>query len=146
MASSSVQATSARLGTTSTTSTSQYVLATIAVVLLPLAGYLYNDYRQWYDLGEGGVPHNFRGWLFQTYVRSMASRDVRSVAIYESLMRDEFEGRSYIEPPLPSRESPRPKVGHWVVPHRQLEDFGSPASKQVIMELVNLRSPKLRCC
>ena len=146
MASSSVQATSAWLRAASTTSASQYMLATIAIVLLPLAGYFYNDYRRWYDLGEGGVPHNFRGWLFQTYLRSMASRDVRSFAVYESLMRNEFEARSYIEPPLPSRGGPRPKVGHWVVPHRQLEDIGSPATKQVSLELVNMRSPELWCC
>ena len=36
-------------------------------------------YRDWYDLGAGGVPHNAVGWIVQSVLRVLASRDLWSV-------------------------------------------------------------------
>ena len=121
-----------------------YAKPTIAAaLLLPL---LYgsvqiclHDYRGWLDLGAGGLPYNFFGWLLQWLIKlAVAKRDTVGLECYDKPFKidvSESEKRrneiNYLSS-LSQRPGGRPRVAHWVIPHRQLRKAPtSPAISQV---------------
>jgi len=94
----------------------------LALVLIPLLRTIYLDYRGWYNLGAGGIPHNAFGWTVQSFLRLIGSGDTKSTACYDKMMGSPLECQSFIVGELPAREGDPPTVGRWVAPHRQLVD------------------------
>ncbi|KAI1497191.1 hypothetical protein F5X99DRAFT_397862 [Biscogniauxia marginata] len=47
-------------------------------VLLPLLTYWTRCYLAWYSLGDGGLPHNFKGWLLNVAMHLFARSDHRA--------------------------------------------------------------------
>ena len=104
----------------------------LTLLLFPLVPFAYLDYRGWYDLGTGGLPHNAVGWLVQSLLRLCASRNVRDASPYDVEIRNtELEETSILGSQLPAWEGKSPKTAKWVVPHRQLEQGASAEIKTV---------------
>ena len=131
--------------------------ATVAAILLPI---LYgtvriclDDYRGWLDLGAGGLPYNFWGWLLQWAIKlTLAKRDTISLECYDEPLKidltesEKLRNTSKHLAPLPQRPGGRPKVAHWVIPHRQLRKAPtSPALSQVKLPPLDLFSTESRC-
>ncbi|KAI0198394.1 hypothetical protein F4808DRAFT_261295 [Astrocystis sublimbata] len=61
---------------------------TTATALLALLAYSRHCYVEWHALGEGGVPHDVRGWLINVIAHLVARTDHRAVpAPYEKRNR-----------------------------------------------------------
>ena len=105
------------------------ILTIAAVLLFSLA---YFDYKNWYALGAGGIPHNPFGWLVQTLLRVYTFRHNQALACYDALMKSSnLEKASFLNNELPVRNGDKPKIGIWVAPHRQLEQVASEKLKIV---------------
>lgn len=96
-----------------------------------------HDYRGWLNLGEGGLPYNVGGWVIQWILKlTMAKRNTIDIECYaRPLAADLAEAekrRNTIKHlgPLPQRLGSRPKVAHWVIPHRQVRE--KPPSRSLI--------------
>ncbi|KAH7020518.1 hypothetical protein EDB80DRAFT_887955 [Ilyonectria destructans] len=113
----------------------------IAAVLLP---FLYvsirtcvQDYHGWLNLGEGGLPYNVGGWVIQWILKlTMAKRNTIDIKCYARPLPADLavveKRRNTVKHlgPLPQRLGSRPKVAHWVIPHRQLRE--KPPSRSLI--------------
>jgi len=99
-------------------------------ILLPVAFFSYTDYRNWYNLGPGGLPHNAVGWAVQSFLRLVCSSDVKGLAYYDHYITG-FEKRHYLPDTLAKREGKCPKIGKWAAPHRQLDMTANTSSKRV---------------
>ena len=110
----------------------QHKTSLLTLLLLPLIPFAYHDYRGWYDLGAGGLPHNALGWLMQSLLRLCASRNARDASSYDVEIRtSDLENTSFLGNRLPAWEGKSPKTGGWVAPHRQLEQDASADVKTV---------------
>ena len=77
------------------------------------------DYRGWVALGPGGLPHTPRGWLTMAVLRARAWR-------FDPFDTKGLTGTGHLADPLPVRPGPRPRVAHYPIPHRQLDQFPDP--------------------
>ena len=109
----------------------QYRFPILAVLALPLLREVYLDYRAWYNLGAGGVPHNVLGWGLQCMLRVVSSTDTRSTGCYDNVNENELDGQSFLDGTLPAREGTAPEVAPFVAPHRQLTDRASAETRKV---------------
>jgi hypothetical protein len=109
----------------------QYRFPLLAVLAVPLLREAYLDYCGWYNLGAGGIPHNFLGWALQCLLRLVASTDTRSTDCYDNINDNELDGQSFLSGTLPVREGAVPDVAPFVAPHRQLTDGASAEVKKV---------------
>lgn len=85
------------------------------------------DYRRWRSLGPGGLPANWRGWLTTTRLRLMMRDPLSFGGLPASSEGSRLED-------LPRRAGQRPRVAPHPVPHRQLDQHGSPALIAVLNE------------
>lgn len=99
----------------------------LALVLLAVAVWAVKDYREWKALGKGGVPYNAWGWLIVRRI-GLHALETRGTEIYDERIGKPGDIRRL--PELPYREGGRPTMGKHVVPHRQLEQPGNPASRK----------------
>ena len=81
----------------------EYNLSLLPLLSLPLLRLLYLDYRGWYGLGPGGIPHNFFGWLVQSVLSLPASRDLRSTACFQAQKTFDLDRQSFMEYDLARR-------------------------------------------
>ena len=109
----------------------EYKFSLLSLISLPLIRTLYIDYRGWYGLGAGGIPHNFFGWVVQGVLSIPASRDLRSTTCFEAHKTSDLERQSYLEERLPQRDGRTAKTAPWCIPHRQLGDTATGELKQV---------------
>ncbi|KAL2113864.1 hypothetical protein VUR80DRAFT_1989 [Thermomyces stellatus] len=93
----------------------ELLIATSVAVLV------YHDYRNFLNLGPGGVPSTFRGYLTISWLRLFALRDPLSPPPSDPT-RSPHHGILFRS--LPSRKGPRPKVAG-IIPHRQLDQRGA---------------------
>lgn len=100
-------------------------IAMILVIVLPVFRFAYLDYRGWYALGAGGLPHNVFGWMIQSILRLRATSDVRGTLCFDGHAPADLAAQAFLDPNLPKRDGARPRVGIWVLPHRQLEQRAS---------------------
>lgn len=112
------------------------LIAALILLLAPLLRYAYLDYRAWYSLGPGGVPHNILGWLLQNAMR-LISRETLDTAIYDDprviSQAGEYGNYTFLDAEdIPPRDPPRPDVGKWVVPQRQRNQLPTIEMKEVI--------------
>jgi hypothetical protein len=108
---------------------------TSVVVGVPLVRVAVLDYHEYLTIGAGGVPYNVVGWLMQLSLRPFKKEplhtscydDPRSVA-----QAGPNGGVAFLsEHDVPLRNPPRPKVGSWTVPSRQMTDFAAEDIKAV---------------
>jgi hypothetical protein len=113
------------------------IVALLLPVLYGSVRICLHDYRGWLGLGAGGLPYNFFGWVLQWLIKlTIAKRDTISLECYDKTLKidlSESEKRrndtNYLSS-LPQRPGDRPKVAHWVIPHRQLRK--APTSQAVL--------------
>jgi hypothetical protein len=111
----------------------------IAVFTLstPLLYLITTDYNAWYRLGRGGLPQNPFGYLIQTLLRPLKAPRFET-SIYSSpkiLSKAGPNGqKSYLSSDgIPSRTGPRPEVGKYILPQRQLNGQSSQVAKEVCL-------------
>lgn len=97
----------------------ELLIATAATLLI------YHDYRNFLNLGRGGVPSTFRGYLTISWLRIFALRDPLSPPPSD-LIHNPRHG-ILAKKSLPNRQGPRPQVAG-IIPHRQLNQRGSEVS------------------
>lgn len=97
----------------------EFLIATAATLLI------YHDYRNFLNLGRGGVPSTFRGYLTISWLRIFALRDPLSPPPSDPTRNPRHGILS--KKNLPSRQSPRPQVAG-IIPHRQLDQRGAESS------------------
>ena len=114
-------------------------VALLLPVIYGIVSVCLHDYRGWLNLGAGGLPYNFFGWLLQWVLKlALAKRDTSGLECYDRPLKIDLSESekcrnytSYLSS-LPQRPGPRPKVAHWVIPHRELQMTPlSPALSQV---------------
>src|SRR5882757_1897368 len=94
--------------------------ARAALAGIVLAGaWVARDYRGWVALGPGGLPHTARGWCTMAVLRARAWR-------FDPFDTTGLTGGGHLTGRLPERSGPRPKVAHYPIPHRQLDQFPDP--------------------
>ena len=96
-----------------------------------LAAVAARDYKAWYALGAGGVPHNPRGWLLTTGLRTL-KREPLSPKVYQRSIGEPADRSGLAD--LPRREGDRPKVAPYPIPHRQLDQPGDPAARDRVRD------------
>ena len=86
----------------------QYKLPLLTVIFVPLFRVIYLDYRDWYDLGPSGFPRDVRGWVMQSVLRAIASRDLRSTQCFQNSKLSDLDGQSFLDKELPNRSGLSP--------------------------------------
>lgn len=84
------------------------------------AVWVFRDYQKWMELGPGGLPNNFGGYMKTTRMR-LRKIDPLDVSRLASAVGDEYDTGHLGE--LTRRKGPRPSVGVHPVPHRQLDQL-----------------------
>jgi len=109
-----------------------------ALTRLPLA--MVHDYAAWRALGPGGLPANPAGWAVASALR-LVTRDTTSAEVYAGAL-------SSHPIVLPTRMGGRPRISPHPVPHRQLDQLGSPplqeATRKVFAAMVRDRPTVVR--
>lgn len=93
------------------------------LALAPLPFIIYNDYDNFLNLGPGGTPSTFFGYLKITYLRLFALSDPYTPATFSEKI---YPATGYYERAhswLPERMGPRPKIAG-IAPQRQLDQTG----------------------
>lgn len=110
------------------------IFVILCVTILRIA---YVDYRSWYGLDGGGLPHNVFGWVVQSLLRLYASKDTKSTFCYDDpkyvAQAGEVCTRSFLTASggLEIRKGETPSIAKWVAPHRQLDQLGAEEMKEV---------------
>ncbi len=109
-----------------------------ALARLPRA--LARDYAAWRALGPGGLPANPAGWAVASALR-LVTRETTSAEVYAGAL----SARPIV---LPTRVGGRPRISPHPVPHRQLDQLGSPplreATRTVLAAMVRDRPTVVR--
>lgn len=92
----------------------------LSVLIAAVAAILWakKDYKSWRDLGPGGLPSNWKGWLRMTQWRLKMDNPLASQKLQQAC--DGTHTKAFLAT-LPVREGRRPKVAPHPVPHRQLD-------------------------
>ncbi|KAE8445355.1 hypothetical protein EG329_013477 [Mollisiaceae sp. DMI_Dod_QoI] len=100
---------------------------------IPLIYFTYIDYRSWYNVGRGGLPHNIIGYVIQTILSPLkASRFDTSFVSKPKVMKKSGPAgeRAYLkDEDVPQRKGDRPEVCGWILPQRQLDQKASEKSR-----------------
>ena len=96
------------------------VISTIVLALsLPTYRFVNKDYQRFLDLGPGGTPSTFYGYLRVTYLRIFFA--LKDPFQPPSLAEPVYPSNSYLRH-LPQRPGPRPQV-EGIAPHRQTSQW-----------------------
>lgn len=101
------------------------VAAATTACLIHVIPRIVRSYRGFLDLGRGGMPYNFLGWLLQATLKLIARTDTTDAAHYshaEILNHySPYASLSFLSgaPALQERAGSRPSVPHYVAPQRQ---------------------------
>ncbi|POR39536.1 Uncharacterized protein TPAR_00276 [Tolypocladium paradoxum] len=116
-------------------------LTEVLVGLTPVFLLVRNDYQNFVNLGPGGTPSTFRGYLRISWLRLWALRDPFSAPKPDP---DRVPSQGILRrQPLPYRAGPRPLVAG-IAPQRQLDQHGSRRcylSLRRAMEKLGIRNP-----
>lgn len=112
----------------------RYIVIAVASALVgfPVLRIAAEDYRGYIALGPGGPPHNIIGWLGQILLKPLKKEPLHTSCYDEKAIKAAGPngGVAFLkEEDVPVREAPRPKIGSWTAPSRQLTDL---ASKDII--------------
>ena len=93
-------------------------LTVLLALLFPTYRYVNNDYQKFLDLGPGGTPSTFVGYLRVSYLKIFALQDPFQPP---SLAEAVFPSDGYLSH-LPHRAAPRPHIAG-IAPHRQTNQW-----------------------
>jgi hypothetical protein len=113
------------------------------LILAPVPWIIHNDYMNFLNLGPGGTPSTFLGYLKINYLRLFALSDPYTPGTVKETL---FPRTGYYQNShswLPERKGPRPKIAG-IAPQRQLDQPGSLQMYQKLrasLENLATRSP-----
>ncbi|KAM0487693.1 hypothetical protein ACHAP7_001499 [Fusarium lateritium] len=97
-----------------------------AALGIPVFRIAARDYRGYLALGPGGLPHNVVGWLGQMLLKPLRKEPL-GTSCYDEKAFEEAGPNGHVaflsDKDLPVREAPRPVLGSWAVPSRQVSDI-----------------------
>ncbi|KAF4959846.1 hypothetical protein FGADI_1349 [Fusarium gaditjirri] len=110
------------------------IAATVGVVIgIPVFRIAAEDYRGYLALGPGGPPHNLIGWIVQILLKPLKKEPFHT-SCYDEKAGEKAGPNGHVaflsERDVPAREAPRPIIGKWTAPSRQLTDM----AKQSLIE------------
>ncbi|KAF5654560.1 hypothetical protein FHETE_11287 [Fusarium heterosporum] len=97
-----------------------------AVLGIPVFRVAARDYRGYLDLGPGGPPHNVVGWFGQMLLKPLRKEPFHTSCYDEKAFAEAGPNGDVAflsEKLVPVREAPRPVIGKWTAPSRQLTDL-----------------------
>src|ERR1700742_4270889 len=103
------------------------IILALLLIIVAAVAWSVQDYSAWKALGPGGLPHTVQGWMKTTRFR-LKGKDPIETVLYQVNAQD-ADNVAYLSN-LPARGGPRPRIGHWPIPHRQLNQFISTASQR----------------
>jgi hypothetical protein len=116
-------------------------VAEALVALVPLVLFIKNDYQNYLNLGPGGTPATFRGYLRISYLRLWTLRDP---FVPPPASANDVPSKGILaQQRLPYRIGPKPQVAG-IAPHRQIDQQGSPYCFQALrrtLQKLALKSP-----
>jgi hypothetical protein len=113
------------------------------LALAPLPFIIYNDYENFLNLGPGGTPSTFLGYLKIAYLRLFALSDPYTPATFSEKIYPVAGYYQRAHTWLPERTGPRPKIAG-IAPQRQLDQQGCPQMYQILrtsLENLAVRHP-----
>jgi len=115
----------------------------LSVALGPLFYITWSDYQKWLQLGPAGPPYNIFGYFISILLRPLkASRFDTSFSSNARFLKKigPVGERTFLkDEDVPERKGPRPEIGKWILPQRQLDQkAGGQKSKEVRKLLENL--------
>ncbi|EKJ75678.1 hypothetical protein NXS19_012514 [Fusarium pseudograminearum] len=108
------------------------IAVTSAALGIPVLSIAIEDYRGYIALGPGGPPHNVIGWFGQILLKPFKKEPFHTSCYDKKAFQKAGPNGSVAflkGEDVPAREAPRPTVGSWTAPSRQLTDL---ASKDII--------------
>ncbi|CZS90914.1 uncharacterized protein RCO7_01325 [Rhynchosporium graminicola] len=101
------------------------------LALAPLPWIVYNDYVNFLNLGPGGTPSTFKGYLKITCLRLCALSDPYKPADKLEDIRPTLGYHNRAQSWLPKRSGPRPKIAG-IAPQRQLDQLGCAEMNRIL--------------
>ncbi|KAF4338521.1 hypothetical protein FBEOM_7560 [Fusarium beomiforme] len=103
------------------------IAAVVGVIIgIPVFRIAAEDYRGYLALGPGGPPHNLIGWIGQILLKPLKKEPFHT-SCYDEKAREKAGPNGHVaflnDKDVPVREAPRPRVGKWTAPSRQLTDM-----------------------
>jgi hypothetical protein len=94
------------------------------------AVWVYRDYQKWIDLGPGGLPHNFGGYVTTTRMRLRKIDPLNTTRFGKTARSGRDTGHLG---GLPRRKGRRPVIDVHPIPHRQIDQIASAEMKRRIV-------------
>jgi hypothetical protein len=114
------------------------------------------DYRGYLALGPGGPPHNLIGWIGQILLKPLKKEPFHTSCYDEKACEKAGPNGNAAflsEKDVPVREAPRPMIGTWTAPSRQLTDMAKQSLievcvllQHIVSALTNRVRPTNRSC
>ncbi|KAK2679216.1 hypothetical protein RAB80_004397 [Fusarium oxysporum f. sp. vasinfectum] len=96
------------------------------IIEIPVFRIAAEDYRGYLALGPGGPPHNLMGWIGQILLKPLKKEPFHTNC-YDEKACEKAGPNGHVaflnERDIPVREAPRPTIGKWTAPSRQLTDM-----------------------
>ncbi|KAF9768481.1 hypothetical protein IL306_014240 [Fusarium sp. DS 682] len=96
------------------------------VISIPVFRIATEDYHGYLALGPGGLPHNLIGWIGQILLKPLKKEPFHT-SCYDEKACEKAGPNGHVaflsEKDVPVREAPRPTIGKWTAPVRQLTDM-----------------------
>jgi hypothetical protein len=97
-----------------------------AALGIPVFRIAARDYHGYLALGPGGLPHNVVGWLGQMLLKPLR-KEPFGTSCYDETAFEKAGPNGHVaflsEKDVPVRQAPRPVLGSWAVPSRQVSDL-----------------------
>lgn len=117
-------------------------IAELVVALIPIVLFIQHDYQNYLNLGPGGTPSTFRGYMRISWLHLWALRDPFTAP---RASPSDLPPRGVLaQHKLPYRIGPKPKVAG-IAPHRQIDQQGSPHCFQALrrtLQKLALKNPQ----
>jgi hypothetical protein len=120
-------------------------LTCILLIVAPIPWIVYNDFTNFINLGPGGTPSTFTGYIKITYLRLFALSDPYSPAVFNEKIYPTIGCYKRATSWLPARNGPRPKIAG-IAPQRQIDQPGCPTMYQTLrtsLENLAVRHPDM---
>lgn len=122
------------------------IAAVLGVALgIPVFRIAARDYHGYLALGPGGLPHNVVGWLGQMLLKPLR-KEPFGTSCYDETAFEKAGPNGHVaflsEKDVPVRQAPRPVLGSWAVPSRQVSDL---ADKSIIEVCIMYHTSALDC-
>ncbi|KAF5696393.1 hypothetical protein FGLOB1_13558, partial [Fusarium globosum] len=98
------------------------------IIGIPVFRIAAEDYRGYIALGPGGLPHNLIGWIGQILLKPLKKEPFHT-RCYDEKSCEKAGPNGHVaflsEKDVPVREAPKPTIGKWTAPSRQLTDMAN---------------------